>query len=98
MRFQDLQDEIIAWRDSSLTGVTIDGIIEHLFEELAELREDPHNPLVLADLFILLMSLCEKVGFSMQEMAVAIHSKHLINVNRSWSAPDDFGVIKHVSP
>lgn len=46
-----------------------------------------------ADVAILLLALCARLGFSLRE---AIDEKMKINGSREWGKPDDDGVIEHV--
>lgn len=92
--FQELQTSIIQWRDER-GGSTLEGSLSHLIEEAEDLKENPYDPLALADVGILWMSICERAGFSMDEMAVAIDSKIKVNYSRLWEA-DDKGIIRHL--
>lgn len=96
MTFQDLQDTIVRWRDAQIKGSTVVGTVAHLGEEVEDLRENPHDPLALADIGILWMSLCEQVGFSMEEMKSAIEAKMVLNESRDWGEADDKGIIRHL--
>lgn len=46
-----------------------------------------------ADVAILLLALCERVGFS---LAKAIDEKMAINEKREWGKPDAEGVVEHI--
>jgi hypothetical protein len=92
--FQELQTQIVKWRDEK-GGSTLEGTIKHLVEEAKDLEVNPYDPLSLADVGILWMSLCQRVGFSMEEMAEAISSKMAINESRLWQTDED-GIIRHI--
>ncbi len=92
--FQELQTKIVRWRDSKV-GSTLEGSLEHLIEEAVDLKANPYDPLSLADVGILWMSICERAGFSMEEMEVAIASKMAINESRIWQT-DSKGVLRHL--
>lgn len=94
MKFQELQDKIVKWRDEK-GGSTLEGTLEHLVEESKDLKENPYDPLSLADVGILWMSACQRAGFSMEEMAEAISSKMAINESRLWET-DEKGIIRHI--
>lgn len=93
MTFQTLQDRIVEWKKVSINS-TLEGSIEHLIEEVVDLKKDPYDPLSLADCFILLMGISDEVGFSMDEMASAIVAKQTINEQREWEEADENGVIR----
>jgi hypothetical protein len=91
-----LQNKVVAWRNQKLKGATLEGTLKHLEEEFEHLKSNPYDPLHIADIFILMMSLSEFVDFSMDEVATAISAKIAINENRSWKAPDEKGIIRHI--
>lgn len=93
--FQGLQDRIVRWSNDTLGNPPLDGTLKHLAEEVRDLQENPYDPLALADVFILLMGICHKVGFSMDDMAVAVQSKQAINESRIWGEADEEGIIRH---
>lgn len=93
--FQSLQDRIVSWSNETLKNPPLEGTVRHLAEEVRDLEKNPYDPLALADVFILLMGICSKVGFSMDDMLVAIESKQLINESRIWGEADAEGIIRH---
>ena len=93
--FQKLQERIVDWSMNTLKDPPLDGTLRHLAEEVDDLRSNPYDPLALADVFILLMGICSKVGFSMDDMAVAVSSKQAINESRLWKEADEEGIIRH---
>lgn len=94
MKFNELQARITTWRNNKLEGVTLESTLHHLAEEVEDLIEDPYNPLSIADVFILLMGVCDEVGYSMEDIAVAIESKCNINEARTW-LKDENGIFRH---
>lgn len=96
--WQAIQERVAIWRATELKkkGVTLEGTLEHLQEEVKDLVKNPYDPLALADVFILLMGVCDEVGFTMDEVLVAVESKQAINESRLWGDADDKGVIRHI--
>lgn len=93
--FQLLQDRITAWKREVLGDPSLDGSLRHLEEEVRDLVSDPYDPYALADVLILFMGICQKVGFSMEDMYSAVEAKQAINESRLWAEADEFGVIRH---
>ena len=94
--FQELQDKVGEWADKTFGEKTsIHGTIHHLQEEVKHLAENPYSPQAYADVQILFMSLARKVGFTMDDIYLAVEAKHEINVSRIWESPDEQGIIRH---
>jgi hypothetical protein len=93
MTFQDLQDKIVEWKQGKET--TLEGALAHLSEEVLDLKANPYDPLALADVGILWISICDEVGFSMEEMQEAIASKLAINNSTLWKADMD-GILRRM--
>lgn len=91
--WQDLQDSIIRWKEDKDTS--LEGSLKHLLEEVEDLSKNPYDPLSIADCFILLIGICDEVGYSMDEVAVAIESKMAVNFSRIWEKDED-GVVRHI--
>lgn len=94
--WQDLQDIVVEWRDNVLTDATLEGALNHLVREIKDLKKSPYDPLAIADVFILLISICQSVGFSMDEIKEAVAAKMAINESRLWGSADEEGVIKYI--
>lgn len=63
-------------------------------DRIGERRRDPHaTPAESADVFLLLLHLAHKSGYSL--LAVA-HTKHQENRAREWGEADEAGVVEHV--
>jgi hypothetical protein len=85
---------IQAWCDEVYPDRTKDQMITKLMEEFQELRERPLDAWEMADIFIIMLDLCNHLGF---DIAKVVHHKMDINRQREWSINDD-GILKHVKP
>lgn len=94
--------EISAWQKQTFPQATSLSKIEHLLEEVQELKVDlqtgnPDRRLEFADCFILLFGAANADGMTFGDIRNAIHEKHKINKNRKWGNPDKNGVVKHIA-
>ena len=94
MDFQRLQDRISAWAIKKKS--TTEGKINHLIEEIKDLKKNPYDIERQADVYILMMAISDDTTFTMDELAEAINAKQNINEARQWLEPDEQGVIRHV--
>jgi NTP pyrophosphatase (non-canonical NTP hydrolase) len=94
----ELQRVIGEWSRRTFPQSTIDSTIRHLWTEMVELDraftsgKDENCREEVADLFILLVQLCNRAGIDLQQ---AVRQKHEENLNRQWDAPDEYGVVYH---
>lgn len=93
--FQELQDKIGKWSDNTFNGISIEGMILHLQEEVKHLFAQPYSPESYADVQILFMNIARKAGFTIQDIFLATEAKHKINELREWEAPDKQGIFRH---
>lgn len=94
-------DEIAAWQRETFGQSTALSKIEHLKEEIEELRIDLAidglgKHLEFADCFILLFGAADASGMTYEDIMNAIDEKMAINRSRKWGDPDANGVVKHV--
>ncbi|HEY8310313.1 MAG TPA: dATP/dGTP pyrophosphohydrolase domain-containing protein [Gemmatimonadaceae bacterium] len=93
-----IQQKIGEWSRRTFPQSTIDSTIRHLWTEMVELDraftsgKDENCREEVADLFILLVQLCNRAGIDLQQ---AVRQKHEENLNRQWDAPDKHGVVYH---
>ena len=95
-KFQELQDRIVGWRNTNLPESTLTGTLKHLLEEVKDLQKNPYDPDSLADVFILMMAVCDEVGYTLDDVAIAIEAKQAINESRHWGKADSEGIIRHI--
>jgi len=89
-----LQSRIVIWRNKQLDA-SLSGTVEHLREEVEHLASNPYDPFALADVYILLLSVTDYAGFSVEQMEEAIAAKQTINEQREWLSRDIKGVVRH---
>lgn len=88
---RDLRDMIVGWCNEVHPHRTHEDMITKLKEEFAEFSERPLDAWEMADIFIILIDLCDDLGF---DIAKIVTRKMDINKNRSWKLKD--GVLSHV--
>lgn len=88
-----LVKEIEEWQEKTFPNSTHDGVLDHLEEEVWELKKDPDDWKEIADVFILLVAAAKYAGIS---LANAARAKMMLNRERTWGKPDERGVINHV--
>ena len=89
---REITAQINKWCDEVYPTRTRDQMIEKLKEEFAELAERPLDAWEMADIMIILLDLCDHLGF---DIAKVIHHKMDINAKRSWQITEQ-GILKHV--
>lgn len=99
-----LQDMVGQWGDRTFPredrDLAIIGCLAHLREEIDELecaalspRDDPAHE--LADVFILAFQVAHLLRI---DAGAAVRAKMAENRRRTWGAPDERGVVRHVEP
>jgi NTP pyrophosphatase (non-canonical NTP hydrolase) len=94
----DFQKMIGDWSRKTFPASTVDSTMRHLWKEIKELDDavdkgDAQGTSEeAADLFILLIQLCNRAGISLE---AAVRMKHEENLRRVWDAPDEHGVVYH---
>ncbi len=92
---------ITQWQDNVFTKATPLSCVNHLTEEVNELKEDiesGHTPYEeIADCFMLLFGVCNKLGFKYEDIVTVINNKMEINFNRKWGEVNEQGYVKHIS-
>lgn len=95
-KWQWLQDIIGEWSDERFgKGRTPHGNIEHLKEEVVDLKKSAYDPHSYSDCFILLINAARLAGFSMEDIYQAIIAKNKINIEREWEEEDENGITRH---
>lgn len=89
----EFQREISTWAAQTFPGQTPASKVEHLIEEVNELRDNPSDGEEMADCVILLFNLAEMGGFDLLEEA---RKKMAKNKLRKWGPPDERGVCHHI--
>ena len=86
-----------AWSDSVWgEGRSPAGAINHLAQEVDELRSSPQNIMEHVDVIMLAMESLRLAGFDVAELVDAAAKKLEINKQREWGPVDDDGVSQHV--
>ncbi|MEW6156768.1 MAG: dATP/dGTP pyrophosphohydrolase domain-containing protein [Verrucomicrobiota bacterium] len=96
MTLQQLQQEIGAWSEMTFDDETPLPKLHHLRQEVAELIAAPYDKTEYADCLILLIDAARKAGISAEELIRAADEKMEINRRRTWSEPDQNGVVHHL--
>jgi hypothetical protein len=89
---KELQAEVNKWQRETFPHGTGRSILKHFIKEAKELVED-QSPEEAADVVILVMGWCDKMGLCLQE---EIERKLAINRERIWGEPDGDGVVEHI--
>lgn len=94
-------NEVAAWQRATFGQATAFSKIEHLKEEIEELRidlaiESADRRLEFADCFFLLFGAAAADGMTYQDIIEAIDEKFAINKARKWGTPDINGVVNHI--
>jgi hypothetical protein len=86
MDWQALQEEIAAWSTAKFgSEQDLDELVDHMIEELLELRRNKYDPENRADPLILLLVYNHFVGGTVEDLFQACKAKHDINVReRLW--------------
>ena len=87
------QREVHQWAGRTFKTQSVPSKLDHLEDEVRELKENPTDPMEMADILLLLLGIAEMQGVDLWEAA---QQKHAINQTRTWGAPDERGVSKHV--
>jgi len=94
---QELIESIAEWGNKTFPKETIQarlyGVVEHLSDEVEELKKDPTSAEELADCFILLAQLAYESEVNLYQ---AVQDKMEINRKRKWGTTDYRGVVKHI--
>jgi NTP pyrophosphatase (non-canonical NTP hydrolase) len=93
-------EEITQWQRKTFPNSTALSATFHLEDEVKELQVDLINQSAnakteLADCFILLCGIADKMDMSYYELMFEVKAKMKINKARQWQAPDENGVIRH---
>lgn len=87
------------WGEATFGRSTPASVIEHLADEVAELRHAERGTVVsdheaeAADCLLLLLHYAHKRGFSLFDAAAR---KFDVNRRRRWDEPDARGVVRHI--
>lgn len=91
---------VTEWQDKVFTKATPLSCVNHLEEEIGELKRaiedgDPAQE-EIADCFLLLFGVCNKLGLGYEEILTIIDEKMEVNYKRKWGIVNDKGYVKHV--
>jgi hypothetical protein len=84
---------IAAWQAVTFPGATVESVMAHLRREVDELAANPMNGEEMADVFHLLVALCDLTNV---DLADECRRKLEINRRRDWMVPDGEGCVEHV--
>ena len=90
----ELLREVGAWAQRAFPNESVQGKLEHLQEEVNELRENTNDKEEWADCFLLLFDAARKNGYTFDDIANLILRKYQKNLKRSWKE-DSAGVYHH---
>jgi len=92
-------ETIVKWQDEVFTSATVMSCINHLEEEVQEMKVDFELGLIsdleIADCFMLLFGVANKAGLKYEDVVSAIDAKMQINYKRKWKL-NEKGYAKHV--
>lgn len=88
--------EVNAWQAVTFPRATPASVAEHLRREVMELVNDPTDTAELADVVFLVVGLAYELGLDMTTLAAVVAQKLAVNRARSWSQPDEHGVVEHI--
>lgn len=101
-----LYKEVTQWQDKTFTKATTLSCANHLLEEVAELlavlsSNTTKQPTIygneeIADCFILLFGICNKLGMSYEHIKYCINKKMDVNRARKWGEVNEKGYVKHI--
>lgn len=94
-------ESISEWQNKTFGHATALSKVEHLKQEVKELRNDlkvnsSHARLEFADCFILLFGAAASYGYEYEDIQCIIAEKMDINIHRKWGNPDKNGVVNHI--
>lgn len=93
-------EEVTRWQDKTFTKATPLTCINHLEEEVGELKADiergEYSLGEIADCFLLLFAICNKCGLDYDDVVDAIDKKMIVNYSRKWGNPNEKGYVKHI--
>jgi hypothetical protein len=92
-RLDALATDIVTWQRATFPASTVSSCVTHLAREAEELLVDPHDTEELADVFLLVCAVADKMGVSLVDVAAAKLAK---NKARTWGVPDSDGVVEHI--
>lgn len=85
--------EIVEWQREMFPHSHLASYIEHLREEVAELRADPTDGEETADVFIILVRIAALQGV---DLRAEVERKFSINKARLWGRVQPNGTVKHL--
>jgi NTP pyrophosphatase (non-canonical NTP hydrolase) len=96
-RFQKLQNELGQWADATFGFRTPESLLNHLIEEVGEVREALTDESEWADCLTLLIdSYRLATGHTTNDLLDACFAKIEVNKKRTWNAPDENGISRHI--
>lgn len=91
---------ITAWQNKVFTKATPLSCVNHLEEEVGELKEKTENDILdkheIADCFLLLIAYCQKSGLNYQDVVDLIQDNFSIVQQRKWGEVNEKGYVKHI--
>lgn len=91
---------VTKWQDETFTKGTLLSYINHLEEEVVELKKNTENKQYtqeeIADCFLLLFAICNKCKLNYEDVVTLIDEKMKINRNRQWGKVNEKGYVKHI--
>ena len=79
------------------SGSRVEGILDHISEEISEVRQNPKDIFEWIDIAILAADGAMRQGYSPEEFVLAWEQKLSINENRKWeTSTNESKRIKHI--
>ena len=82
-------------------GITSSAVIKHIRKEIDEVEACPTDVLEWADIIILAIDGARRIGYTGEEIAIALELKFSINKDRDWPNPTEAPTdepIEHIKP
>ena len=92
----NLQDKIGEWSDITFDKGRQQAMLNHLEEEVDELKKDPNDILEYADCLLLLVDSARYSGYTFSDLIEGMKKKLEINKERKWGEPNKNGSINHI--
>ncbi len=102
MNLQEFIGRLMKWSLETFgAGNKRESILDHITQELEEIRQNPKDVYEWIDVVILALDGAWRAGFTPDQIAAALLEKQKINEFRRWPNPEDFEpgkAINHLSP
>ena len=84
------------WSKETFPTVTVDGVLNHIEEEIKEIKAKPDDLEEWIDLILLAFDGVHRAGFTPHELIKMLEYKQDKNTKRNWNAVNSEGYVKHI--